>query len=490
MNIQRFLRQALLIMLLAITTSCAPADVFPDPTPTATQSMSATGPTPLPTRTRFAPGTILAYEAQSGDTLSAIAAHFNTGVDEILAENEDLPQDLTTLPTGYPLRIPAYYVPLTGPPFHILPDDEVVYGPGAIGVDIERELRARTGFLAEMEDFAYRRQRKAWDVVEVIARNYSINPRLLLALMEHQTQALTTPFPEADAQTYIMGVEEPGYEGLFWQLIWMSERINDGYYGWRTGKLTEFELADGLLVRPDPWLNAGSAAVQYVFAGLHGKKTFEQEVGPQGFIKTFQELWGDPYDRDLEGIPGNLRQPELGLPFLPDRVWTFTSGPHFSWGKSLPLGALDFGPPANATGCIRSNEWVAAPAGGVIARSGEATVVLDLDGDGDERTGWTLFFFHIETRGRIEEGVQVQAGDKLGHPSCEGGRATGSHVHVARRFNGEWIPAGGPLAFEMDGWVAQFGESAYAGTLVKGSKVVPASDVSSAENRILYELPK
>jgi hypothetical protein len=42
----------------------------------------------------------------------------------------------------------------------------------------------------------------------------------------------------------------------------------------------------------------------------------------------------------------------------------------------------------------------------------------------------------------------------------------------------------------MDGWVVEYGEAAYAGTLTKGSKVVPASDVSSAENRILYELPE
>jgi LysM repeat protein len=452
--------------------------------------MVQTGPTPLPTRTRFAPGTLLSYEAQSGDTLPAVASHFNTTVAEILAENPDLPTDLTTLPPGYPMQIPAYYVPLTGPTFHALPDSEVVYGPSAIGFDFEGEIRARPGFLAEMEDFAYKRQRKAWDVVKVIAENYSINPRLLLALMEHQTQALTKPFPEGQDETHIMGVQEGGYEGLFWQLIWMAERINDGYYGWRTGSLQEFELTDGLLVRPDPWLNAGSVALQHLFAGLYGGEAFEKVVGPQGFYQTYRELWGDPFEEVQQVIPGNLQQPELGLPFVPNHVWTYTAGPHFSWGKSLPLGALDFGPPSDARGCILSNEWITAPADGVIARSGEAVVVLDLDGDGDERSGWTLFFFHVESRGRIAQGSDVAKGEHLGHPSCEGGRATGTHVHIARRFNGEWIPAGGPLAFEMGGWVAAYGEIPYEGTMTKGSKVVPASDVSAAENRILYELPQ
>ena len=41
--------------------------------------------------------------------------------------------------------------------------------------------------------------------------------------------------------------------------------------------------------------------------------------------------------------------------------------------------------------------------------------------------------------------VPVQAGDPLGHPSCEGGNVTGTHVHLARKFNGEWIGAGGRM---------------------------------------------
>jgi LasA protease len=116
-------------------------------------------------------------------------------------------------------------------------------------------------------------------------------------------------------------------------------------------------------------------------------------------------------------------------------------------------------------------------------------VVLDLDGDGDERTGWVIFFFHVATEGRIKAGLVVKQGDPLGHPSCEGGRATGTHVHIARKYNGEWIPAAGPLAFALDGWVAGFGSAIYEGTLTKGSKVVPACPCSRPENQILYGLP-
>jgi LasA protease len=115
--------------------------------------------------------------------------------------------------------------------------------------------------------------------------------------------------------------------------------------------------------------------------------------------------------------------------------------------------------------------------------------ILDLDGDGDQRTGWVVFFYHVGRDDQTPAGTVVKQGDPLGHPSCEGGRATGTHVHVARRFNGEWIAAGGTIPFEMGGWVAAAGESPYEGALTKGSKVVPACECSTAANRIEYTLP-
>jgi hypothetical protein len=132
---------------------------------------------------------------------------------------------------------------------------------------------------------------------------------------------------------------------------------------------------------------------------------------------------------------------------------------------------------------------VAAPAAGVVTRSEEAIVVLDLDQDGDERTGWSLLFYHIAAEGRIESGRPVELGDRLGRPSCEGGTSTGTHFHLARRYNGEWIPADGPVPFELDGWVARRGAGLYQGTLVKGSNVVAACTCSTRANRIIYQPP-
>jgi hypothetical protein len=35
--------------------------------------------------------------------------------------------------------------------------------------------------------------------------------------------------------------------------------------------------------------------------------------------------------------------------------------------------------------------------------------------------------------------------DRVGHPSCEGGSSSGIHIHIARKFNGEWVLADGGL---------------------------------------------
>ena len=132
-----------IVMVLVISTILSACQAPPTPTESVPPTATATpehGPTPLPTRTLFAPGEILAYSAQSGDTLPAIAAHFNTSVEAILEVNPSIPDNATTFPAGFQLQVPAFYQPLSNTPFRILPNSEFINGPGAIGFDTEAEL--------------------------------------------------------------------------------------------------------------------------------------------------------------------------------------------------------------------------------------------------------------------------------------------------------------------------------------------------------------
>ena len=109
-----------------------------------------------------------------------------------------------------------------------------------------------------------------------------------------------------------------------------------------------------------------------------------------------------------------------------------------------------------------------AVADGVVARISSGVLMLDLDGDGRETTGWVMMYVHMEVdSANIIEGKQVRAGTRLGHPGCAGEtRSTSSHVHLARKYNGEWIAADGPLPFELGGWRAVAGAKKYQGLLV------------------------
>jgi hypothetical protein len=201
-------------------------------------------------------------------------------------------------------------------------------------------------------------------------------------------------------------------------------------------------------------------------------------VAQDGFAQSYRNLFGDPWQSFVAHIPGSLVQPAFALPFLPGMTWAYTGGPHTGFGEGEPLAAIDFAPGALTSGCVPTNEFATAVAPGVVARSD------DLDGDGDERTGWVVFYYHIEAKDRAPLGKVLKTGDPIGHPSCEGGEATGTHVHIARKYNGEWMPADSIIPFNLNGWVVHKGSVEYKGTLTKGGRTIVACTCSDATSQI------
>ena len=435
-------------------------------------------------RPEYAPGELVDYTAQTGDTIVALASRFNTSVEGIYEANPFIPRDATTMPPGMPMRIPIFYLPLWGDPFQIIPDHAFVYGPSLVGFNTNAYTSQHPGWLNQVYEWAGRDNRTGPEIVDYVAINYSISPRLLLALLEYQAGALS--LTEKPEKRYLLGFEKLYYESTYLQLVGAANTLNDGYYRWRIGTLTEFELKDGTIVRPDPWQNAASVALQYYFSQMLTANEYHLAVGADGLLATYKALFENPWEQEIKHIPGSLLQPELQLPFPRGQTWNYTGGPHTGWGLGQPFTAVDFAPPLGSSGCSVVDEkfYSTAMADGIVVRSEFGQVVLDLDGDGDERTGWVLVYLHIGTKGRAPAGAVLDQGQPIGYPSCEGGRATGTHVHVSRKYNGEWIPADGPLAFDMEGWKAQNGSRAYQGTLSKGSLVVIACECGDLYSQI------
>lgn len=425
------------------------------------------------------------YTVQSGDTLALIAQRYGISYQMIVEANEiDNPN---LIDVGLELTVPPPDPDQQRPDLKIIPDSELVYGPYSAYFDVQDFIERQGGYLSQYtEELAEDDVRSGAEIVQQVALDFSVNPRLLLAVLEYQSGWLTQAEPDEETLPYPLGYPDPAREGLYLQLAYAANELNRGYYLWQVHGIATWVLGDGTVLLPSPLVNAGTAGVQQLFSRLYGRPGFEQAVSAQGLLATYSQLFGYPFDYTLELLPAGLAQPELLLPFQAGEAWAFTGGPHGSWGNGSAWGALDFAPPGEVLGCVPSDAWVTAMADGVIVRAGEGAVLQDLDGDGLEQTGWALLYMHIESRDRVAPGTFVRAGERIGHPSCEGGFSTGTHLHVARKYNGQWLAADGPLPFSLGEWVSAGAGREYDGYLISDGKTVEAWNGRSEENEIQH----
>ncbi|NPV85612.1 MAG: LysM peptidoglycan-binding domain-containing protein [Anaerolineae bacterium] len=434
-------------------------------------------PTPSHTPTAiFTPRPPILYNSQSGDTLQAVSVRFGVNQAEITSP-DSIPQQGYINPNQL-LIIPAR-LDETTPSEWLMPDSEIVFSSSAIDFDIEQYILEGDGYLKTYREYLDNGWNNATQIVTRVAYENSINPKILLAVIQHQGNWVFGQ-PRNLAETdYPAGYKYYKNKGLYRQLNWAAKMMSIGYYEWRSGNLTHLTFLDKSTKRLAPDLNAGTVALLYLFSKIMNPIDWGDTLyTAESFPKLYAQMFGDPWARAqlVEPLlPPGLTQPILELPFLPGHTWSYTGGPHHVWFRDGgPLAAIDFAPPLDHPGCSPSDEQVTAVAPGVIARSGNGIVVLDLDGDGYEQTGWSIFYLHIGSKGRAPVGKYVDLNDPIGYPSCEGGSSTGTHVHIARKYNGEWMLAEGPVPFVMSGWQVHNGDKPYLGTMTNGDQTIVA----------------
>jgi murein DD-endopeptidase MepM/ murein hydrolase activator NlpD len=473
--------------------SATPSLIFPtdragqfktnDPVAEEIQQSSTVVPTPQSVPVDTAP---LLYYTQAGDTLPVIATRFGVDIDEINSPDGSLPQTGLLIPNTL-LVIPHMLVNTTSS-VKIIPDSELVYSPSAIDFDVEGFINQAGGYLSRYKEWLGSTE---WttgaEIVQRIGIENSINPRLLLALIEYQSGWVYGQPSNPKQEDYPLGKVDLSLKGLRPQLAWAVNQLSIGYYGWREGWVTDIQFSDGVSARLAPDLNSGTVAIQYYIAQVNDTPGWLGALDTNvGIPALYDKMFGNPWMRAMEVeplYPPNLSQPVLILPFLIDQMWSYTGGPHGAWERDGARAAIDFAPGSTESGCVESYAWVVAAAPGLIVRAGNGAVVEDLDGDGNEQTGWNILYMHVNDLA-IDVGDWVETSDYLGHPSCEGGIATGTHMHIARKYNGEWISADGPLPFVLSGWTVHAGSMPYVGTMTKGSDTVTSSDVGSYESLI------
>jgi len=483
---------------LSVPTAAPTADA-PSPVPTETSSPTAEPATPSPAAPEPVasptfpatptpdetqePGTIV-YRTQSGDTLHNLAIRFGVVPLEVVSPAGPIDDETSLINPDQLLLIPRR-LSTTGPVDLLIPDSELAFSPHAAEFDPNTVAVRQGGFLLRYQEAIGGIWRSGPDIVALAARDNSVNPRLLMALLEYEAGWITNPErPEGDAFKYPLGHHDPTTIGLYRQLAWLANELGNGYYGWRAGSMTEIRLVGGEEIRLAPELNAGTVGLQYYLALGKDEAAWRAAVSPSGFLASYTRLFGDPWAFYHPLYEPGLLQPEMILPFTEGTTWSFTGGPHGAWEREAAWAALDFAPPSVLPGCAPSTEWATAAAAGLVVRSENGLVVLDLDGDGREQTGWVLLYLHVADEARVPPGTLVEQGDRIGHPSCEGGVATGTHLHIVRKYNGEWILADGPLPFVLSGWTAHGGSRPYQGALVKGDQTVLACPCATSETLI------
>ena len=481
--------------------------IFPTSTPPAVTEAPLT-PAPTPdgaapvieaTYTPSLDAAPFLYYAQSGDMLPAIAKRFGVNESEITSD-ADLTKT-TLIDPGTLLVIPNRINEPATPNIQIMPDAEIIFSVAATNFDVEGFVKEQGGYLASFRDYL---GSTGWieghAAIERLAIENSINPRMILGLLEYESRWVSGQPIDLLHTDFPMGFNDYHYKGMSVQMVWAINTMSIAYYGWRAGTLTHLEFPDGSKLRLDPRLNAGTVAIQYLFSRLYNQAQWAQIINPDsGFPAMYTEMFGDPWARADEVnplFPPALTQPALTLPFEPNIQWNLTGGPHNGWGQINPniygqshsvFSAIDFAPPTKSGGCGATDTWVVAAAPGLVVRSENGAVMVDLDGDGYEQTGWNLLYMHMAAKGRVPAGTWLELNDRIGHASCEGGVSTGTHLHFARKYNGEWVTADGPIPFIMDGWRVVAGEAPYKGKLVRGNEEVIADLLGQSWSSIIRD---
>ena len=338
---------------------------------------------------------------------------------------------------------------------------------------------AKAGYLANYAEYVGGETLTGAQIIERVAEDYSVGPRSLLALIEMHSGWVGSAQPTQRQ----LPLPEP-QPGLYAALTSTADSLNRAYYEHRHGAATTILLADGGVVEV-PDVNPGTFAV---LSHLTRNETLDTWAGldaPGRFYMAWTRLFGDAYQyRVVDTLPEVLPPQDLALPFGAGEIWYYVAGPHSPWGTGAPRAAIDFAPPPpEGVGCHLSDKPVLAAAGGLVTRSRGSGVVVDLDGDDFEGSGWTHVYSHLSPTRRIAVGETVAEGGPLGFPSCEGGLPTVSRVAFSRRYNGEWVPADYvPAPLVMSGWRATAGDEPRQGWLSVGGstprEAVPAKEPS------------
>ncbi len=342
-----------------------------------------------------------------------------------------------------------------------LADGQFVWGPNVGNFDIRGFLEKRGSLLAP-----YAADIESW------ARYATINPRVLLAVLELNYGYITRFDTSLDPAVVRQTIEEASADlslAFYQHLYNVGSRQERGVQLFAQA-VPEFEFEDGVKADLIWTPTSGTYAVAALAAKGHlqgAGASIQALGGSEDFDTVFGYFFPDtdPLDASNDLEPDSPPPDDFfQFPFPLDATWTFSGAHSWSGGSSYPdRSSMDFSTPwSNYPNSPYKNTVAAAPGDAVVRvpASGRAPCWVEIDHGG----GWTTHYYHlvnIGASGPIGPKSQNQLIGGIGVELCNGGFATGPHVHFALFYNGAPYDLEG---LKLSGWTVHEGprtENAY-----------------------------
>lgn len=363
------------------------------------------------------------------------------------------PQVLTTTPQP----------PTPSPQAAFFDGQHFSYAPDFYEPEIQAFLDAQPGPLREVRFQIGDRSQSFAEVLVNFSNLYSFNPKILLALIEQQSQLLSAADPAPEQLDWAMGFQGENerkqglYSQLYWSVVTLRRAVAD-YANYPPEALPDlvFEDDEEQPVPPDISLT------RYAIARVLARTTTPDNLpaAMNDFLATYTRLFGDPR-LPPEGWPPRA-EPFLYRPFeKPFRVTSFfdhetpflkQNGSLVSfWGTTEVSLSYD-----GHTGwdyALKPPDPILAAADGRVVFAGNSDDGCGFPARGviiDHGNGYRTLYWHLSVL-QVEAGEEVRQGTQIGIAGATG-CAFGPHLHFQVQYLGRDVDPYGWCGSSADPW--------------------------------------
>lgn len=357
------------------------------------------------------------------------------------------PQDTGPTPT------PGVQVPPPAPPRATLINRErFFYEPNFYAAQVQAYLDTQPGPLRGLRAPIGDREQSLAEIVSSAATYISVNPKVILTLIEQQSGALTNPAPSEDQLKWLLAYRGENERRAGWvaQLDWLRRELHRAQSDFPNNP--QLTYADASRSPLPPGLGVADYAIARVLAQTTSAADLPNKLdrGNSSFVATYTRLFGDPREAPVD-LPAPA-VPFLSLPMdKPHQITSFFDhdSPFLQQNGSIVTyrGERSIDPRMSYDGhdgwdiAMLPPEPVLAAADGTVVFAGNAAdgcntraVVID------HGNGYRTLYWHL---GKVTaQPGPIKRGDKVGVAGASG-CGTGPHLHFSVQYLGRGTDAYG-----------------------------------------------